>query len=54
MSNTELTYKKKTVYEKASDWYGNPLPLNIEERIAKELYGDIGSSLTTARPSVSL
>ena len=29
------------VYEKASDWYGNPLPLNIEERIAKELYGDI-------------
>ena len=29
------------VYEKASDWYGNPLPYNIEERIAKELYGDI-------------
>ena len=28
------------VYEKASDWYGNPLPYNIEERIAKELYGD--------------
>ena len=29
------------VYEKASDWYGSPLPYNIEERIAKELYGDI-------------
>ena len=29
------------VYEKAGDWYGNPLPLNIESRIATELYGDI-------------
>ena len=29
------------VYSKASDWYGDPLPFNIEERIAKELYGDI-------------
>ena len=29
------------VYEKASEWYGDPLPHNIEERIAKELYGDI-------------
>ena len=29
------------VYSKASSWYGNPLPYNIEERIAKELYGDI-------------
>ena len=28
------------VYEKAKDWYGDPLPVNIEERIAKELYGD--------------
>ena len=28
------------VYAKAQSWYGNPLPLNIEERIAKELYGD--------------
>lgn len=28
------------VYEKAASWYGNPLPYNIEERIAKELYGD--------------
>ena len=28
------------VYTKASNWYGNPLPYNIEERIAKELYGD--------------
>ena len=28
------------VYEKALDWYGNPLPHNIEERISKELYGD--------------
>ena len=29
------------VYNKASEWYGEPLPFNIEERIAKELYGDI-------------
>ena len=28
------------VYEKALSWYGSPLPYNIEERIAKELYGD--------------
>ncbi len=28
------------VYTKAADWYGDPLPYNIEERIAKELYGD--------------
>lgn len=29
------------VFEKAASWYGDPLPHNIEERIAKELYGDI-------------
>ena len=29
------------VFEKAISWYGEPLPFNIEERIAKELYGDI-------------
>ena len=28
------------VYNKALEWYGNPLPHNIEERISKELYGD--------------
>ena len=28
------------VYTKASSWYGDILPINIEERIAKELYGD--------------
>lgn len=28
------------VYTKADSLYGNPLPLNIEERLAKELYGD--------------
>ena len=28
------------VYNKASSMYGDPLPTNIEERIAKELYGD--------------
>ncbi len=28
------------VFEKAKEWYGSPLPLNIEERISKELYGD--------------
>ncbi len=29
------------VYTKAADWYGDPLPYYIEERIATELYGDI-------------
>ena len=29
------------VYDKAAAWYGNPLPYNIEERIAMELYGNI-------------
>ena len=29
------------VYEKAASWYGKPLPHNIEERIAIELYGNI-------------
>ena len=28
------------VYEKAHSMYGNPLPRNIEERIAQEFYGD--------------
>ncbi len=29
-----------SVYTKAAEWYGDPLPYNIEERISKELYGD--------------
>ena len=29
------------VFNRAKDWYGDNLPYNIEERIAKELYGDI-------------
>ena len=29
------------VYTKAEEWYGNPLPFAIEERISTELYGDI-------------
>ncbi|MBO6145793.1 MAG: PolC-type DNA polymerase III [Bacilli bacterium] len=29
------------VYEKAKDWYGEPLPYNIESRLGTELYGDI-------------
>ena len=29
------------VYTKAKDWYGEPLPYSIEDRIATELYGDI-------------
>ncbi len=29
------------VYDKASEWYGDPLPYSIEERISTELYGDI-------------
>ena len=30
----------KLVYDKALEWYGDPLPYHIEERLAKELYGD--------------
>ena len=29
------------VYDKAKEWYGDPLPCSIEERISTELYGDI-------------
>ena len=29
------------VYDKAQDWYGEPLPYNIEGRLGTELYGDI-------------
>lgn len=29
------------VFNTAESWYGNPLPQNIEERISKELYGDV-------------
>ena len=29
------------VVNKSAEWYGNPLPYMIEERIATELYGDI-------------
>ena len=29
------------VYTKAKDWYGEPLPYSIEERLGTELYGDI-------------
>ena len=29
------------VYDKAEEWYGNPLPYNIEGRLGTELYGDI-------------
>ena len=29
------------VFDKAKEWYGDPIPYNIEERIAKELYGDV-------------
>ena len=29
------------LFSKAAEWYGSPLPKNIEERISVELYGDI-------------
>ncbi len=29
------------VYDKAKEWYGDPLPYSIEERISTELYGDV-------------
>ncbi|MBR4618494.1 MAG: PolC-type DNA polymerase III [Bacilli bacterium] len=35
------------VYTKARDWYGEPLPYSIEERIATELYGDIVYKIIT-------
>ena len=46
------------VYEKASLWYGDNLPFNIEERIAKELYGDIvyrcfNDKIKEANPDIS-
>ena len=37
------------VYTKAKDWYGDPLPYSIEERIATELYGDIVYRIITER-----
>ena len=39
------------VYTKAGNWYGEPLPHNIEERIAKELYGDIVYKIWSAKVS---
>ena len=46
------------VYTKAASWYGDNLPYNIEERIAKELYGDIvykcwKEKLIEANPSIT-
>ena len=46
------------VYTKAASWYGDNLPYNIEERIAKELYGDIvykcwKEKLTEENPNIS-
>ena len=46
------------VYDKAKSWYGDPLPHNIEERISKELYGDIiytywNQKLKNENPSIS-
>lgn len=46
------------VYTKASDWYGEPLPYNIEERIAKELYGDVvyrccSDNIKKEKPNIS-
>ncbi len=37
------------VYTKAKDWYGEPLPYMIEERIATELYGDIVFKIITEK-----
>ena len=45
------------VYNRASEWYGEKLPYNIEERIAKELYGDIvykiwSEKITCEKPDI--
>lgn len=42
------------VYTKAADWYGDPLPYYIEERIATELYGDIVLKITKERLQANL
>ena len=36
-------------YTRARDWYGEPLPYSIEERIATELYGDIVFKIITEK-----
>lgn len=38
IENSQMTVTDM-VYKKASEWYGDPLPFHIEERIALELYG---------------
>ena len=38
IENSQMTVTNM-VYQKAEEWYGNPLPYHIEERIALELYG---------------
>jgi len=38
IENSKIT-TTDMVYKKAEEWYGNPLPFHIEERIALELYG---------------
>lgn len=38
IENSQMTVTEM-VYQKAEEWYGNPLPFHIEERIALELYG---------------
>lgn len=40
------------VYEKAWSMYGNPLPRNIEERIAQEFYGDKITALILEKISI--
>ena len=46
---TETTLK--LVYNRAEEIYGKPLPYNIEERLASELYGD--EPLNTIKESIS-
>ncbi len=38
IENSQMTVTEM-VYNKAKEWYGDPLPYHIEERIALELYG---------------
>ena len=38
IENSQMTVTEM-VYNKAKEWYGEPLPYHIEERIALELYG---------------
>lgn len=42
------------VYDRATSWYGQELPIIIEERIGKELYGDIVYKICKEKVSATM